>query len=68
MGTETVATSPASEGYLQFINRSRTWYNNKRLIALHAWIVLLYVVLDVFVSIFAYLAVLQPYHVLDKRL
>ena len=38
-----VAASPGSEGYVQFLDPRRTWYNNKRLICLHAWIVLLYV-------------------------
>ncbi|KAF7795673.1 hypothetical protein EIP86_006838 [Pleurotus ostreatoroseus] len=36
-----VAASPGSEGYVQFLDPRRTWYNNKRLICLHAWIVLL---------------------------
>ena len=38
-----VAAGPGSEGYIQFLDPKRTWYNNKRLICLHAWIVLLYV-------------------------
>lgn len=33
------------QGYLQFIDPTRTWLNNKRLITLHAWIVLLYVLI-----------------------
>lgn len=43
MGAGAVVTSSASEGYLQFVDPNRKWYNNSRLIKLHAWIVLLYV-------------------------
>ncbi|KAJ3559384.1 hypothetical protein NM688_g380 [Phlebia brevispora] len=41
MGAGAVAGGAAAEGYLQFVNPNRTWYNNRRLITLHAWIVLL---------------------------
>lgn len=41
MGAGAVVTSSASEGYLQFVDPNRRWYNNSRLIKLHAWIVLL---------------------------
>ena len=41
MGAGAVAGGASSEGYLQFTDLSRTWYNNKRLIILNAWLVLL---------------------------
>ncbi|KAI0754442.1 hexose transporter [Daedaleopsis nitida] len=35
-------TSPAAEkGFYHLVDRNRNWYNNKRLITLHAWLVLL---------------------------
>ncbi|THH11949.1 hypothetical protein EW145_g354 [Phellinidium pouzarii] len=36
-----VAVDSANIGYAQFLDPNRKWYNNKRLIALNAWIVLL---------------------------
>ncbi|KAI0701342.1 hexose transporter [Cytidiella melzeri] len=42
MGAGTVATGLGpQDGYLQFLNPNRKWYNNRRLITLHAWLVLL---------------------------
>ncbi|KAF7792205.1 hypothetical protein EIP86_003238 [Pleurotus ostreatoroseus] len=41
MGTGATVNGPIGDGYLQFIDPRRTWYNNRRLIVLHAWIVLL---------------------------
>ncbi|PSR70584.1 hypothetical protein PHLCEN_2v13522 [Hermanssonia centrifuga] len=41
MGAGAVVAGSHNEGYLQFIDPARTWYNNKRIIKLNAWIVLL---------------------------
>ncbi|CCM03950.1 uncharacterized protein FIBRA_06103 [Fibroporia radiculosa] len=44
MGAGAVATQASGvrvQGYERFLNPKRQWYNNKRLITLHAWIVLL---------------------------
>ena len=41
MGGGAVAQTGHSEGFLQFVDPKRKWYNNRRLIALNAWIVLL---------------------------
>ncbi|KAJ3559387.1 hypothetical protein NM688_g384 [Phlebia brevispora] len=41
MAAGAVAGGHSSEGYLQFIDPNRKWYNNKRLIYLHCWIALL---------------------------
>jgi hypothetical protein len=41
MGAGAVVTSGGDGGYHHLIDPSRTWTNNKRLIALNAWIVLL---------------------------
>ena len=36
-----VTTAGGHEGYTQFLDPNRTWLKNKRLILLHAWLVLL---------------------------
>ncbi|KAK7676718.1 hypothetical protein QCA50_020294 [Cerrena zonata] len=42
MGAGAVATGGSStEGYAHLIDPNRKWYNNRRIITLHAWIVLL---------------------------
>ena len=42
MGAGAVATTGGSDaGYAHFLDPNRKWYNNKRLIILNAWILLL---------------------------
>jgi hypothetical protein len=41
MGAGAVVTSTGDGGYHHLLDPSRTWKNNKRLIRLNAWIVLL---------------------------
>jgi sugar porter (SP) family MFS transporter len=41
MGAGAVATGVATQGYGHLIDPNRKWYNNKRIIVLNAWIVLL---------------------------
>lgn len=42
MGVGAAATSHHGDaGYVQFLEPHRTWLKNKRLILLHAWLVLL---------------------------
>ena len=43
MGAGAVATGSSTAGYAHLIDPNKKWSNNKRLIALNAWIVLLYV-------------------------
>lgn len=43
MGAGAVVGGQSNEGFAQFLNPNRRWYNNKRLIYLHCWIGLLYV-------------------------
>ncbi|KAI0767883.1 hypothetical protein BC629DRAFT_1596147 [Irpex lacteus] len=40
MGVGVAAHAHAEAGYVQFLNPERTWLKNKRLILLHAWLVL----------------------------
>ncbi|KAA1472523.1 hexose transporter [Dentipellis sp. KUC8613] len=41
MGAGAVTVNGHHEGFWQFVDPSRTWYNNRRIIALNGWIVLL---------------------------
>lgn len=41
MGAGAAVTGHHDAGFLQFVDPKRKWYNNRRLIALNAWIVLL---------------------------
>jgi sugar porter (SP) family MFS transporter len=41
MGGGAVATTGSSAGYAHFLDPNRKWYNNRRIIILNAWIVLL---------------------------
>ncbi|TFY80744.1 hypothetical protein EWM64_g3268 [Hericium alpestre] len=41
MGAGAVTVRGESEGFWQFVDPNKTWYNNKRIIALNGWIVLL---------------------------
>lgn len=67
MGVGAVVTSSGNEGYLQFVDPNRRWYNNSRLIKLHAWIVLLYVPATVLPPQSPLTTTLQPHHVLHER-
>ncbi|GJE85509.1 hexose transporter [Phanerochaete sordida] len=40
MGGGAAIAGHVNEGYLQYVNPARKWYNNRRLMALNAWIVL----------------------------
>ena len=41
MGAGAVATAAGNDGFLQFADPNRKWYNNRRIILLNSWIVLL---------------------------
>ena len=43
MGTGAVTAGGDTTGFAHLIDPNRKWYNNRRLIILNAWIVLLYV-------------------------
>lgn len=43
MGAGAAATSGTATAYGHLVDPNRTWYNNRRLIALNGWIVLLLV-------------------------
>lgn len=40
MGAGAAVTADGSAAYMHLVDPNRTWYNNKRLIVLHAWIFL----------------------------
>ncbi|PIL23374.1 MFS general substrate transporter [Ganoderma sinense ZZ0214-1] len=41
MAPGVAATAGSAEGFMHLVDPNRKWYNNKRLITLHAWLVLL---------------------------
>jgi hypothetical protein len=41
MGAGAAIAGGDQDGYRQFVDPNRKWFNNKRLIVLHAWLVLL---------------------------
>ncbi|KAI0828601.1 general substrate transporter [Trametes gibbosa] len=41
MAVGAVATASAGDGFMHVVDPNRKWYNNRRLITLHAWMVLL---------------------------
>ena len=70
MGVGAAVSGHHDAGFLQFVDPNRKWYNNRRLIALNGWIVLLSVLSHHprVLSESSPLCSPQPHHILHKRL